>query len=131
MRGGKEALLKANEFEPNNADTLAFLGYVYMLERDFREALKCLEKALEIDPANFLAKTHSAKYFYEIKNYLVASQFLMDIIEHVQDDESLNMLAICHLKMQEFDKAIGLFYRLVQIYPDNLFYLIFRHLIIH
>ena len=116
---GKKAILKALELEPNDPDTLAFLGYTFMLEHDYDNAQIALQKALEIAPDNFLAKSHSAKYYFQIKKYEVAKQFLQDIIEQVQDDETMNMLGICYLQEENYQDAMGIFYKLAINYPKN------------
>ncbi len=119
IQDAKQALIKADELEPNTPDTLAFLGYTYMLERDFENAIKPLQRALSIEPDNFLAKSHSAKYYFQMKKYDVAKQFLQDIIEQVQDDETVNMLGICYLEEENYEDALGLFFKLIKTYPDN------------
>lgn len=119
IKEGKDALLRANELEENNPDTLAFLGYAYIYERDYENAHKVLQKALEIEPDNFLAKSHSAKYYFQIKKYDVAKQFLQDIVEKTQDDETMNMLAICYLEEKDYEKAMGIFFKLAHKYPQN------------
>ena len=53
----KEALLKSLEIQPDEPDALAFLGYVYLLEHNFEMSHKILQRALEIDPNNFLRNT--------------------------------------------------------------------------
>lgn len=115
----KKALLKAVELDSNDPDALAFLGYTYLLEHDYQKSSQTLQKALEIAPDNFLAKSHSAKYYFYMKKYEVAKEFLVDIIEQVQDDETVNMLGICHLELKEYDKALGLFFKLLKYYPKN------------
>ncbi|MBQ7287361.1 MAG: tetratricopeptide repeat protein [Candidatus Gastranaerophilales bacterium] len=115
----KEALLKSLEIQPDEPDALAFLGYVYLLEHNFEMSHKILQRALEIDPNNFLAKSHSAKYYFHLKKYQTAKQFLMDIIEQVQDDETLNMLGICNLELEDYEGALGLFFKLAKNYPKN------------
>ena len=119
IQEAKQALIKADELEPDTLDTLAFLGYAYMLERDFENAIKPLQRALAIEPDNFLAKSHSAKYYFQMKKYDIAKQFLQDIIEQVQDDETVNMLGICYLEEENYNEALGLFFKLIKSYPDN------------
>lgn len=116
---GKKALLKAVELDSNDPDTLAFLGYTFMLERDMDKAQTALQQALSIDPSNFLAKSHSAKYYFQIQKYDIAKQFLVDLIEQVQDDETMNMLGICYLEEKNYQEALGIFFKLTQIYPEN------------
>ena len=43
----------------------------------------------------------------------------MDIVEQVQDDETLNMLGICNLEVKDYEGAMGIFYKLALIYPKN------------
>ncbi|MBR5304216.1 MAG: tetratricopeptide repeat protein [Candidatus Gastranaerophilales bacterium] len=116
---GKKALLKASELDSSDPDILAFLGYTYMLEHDNDKAQIALQKALEIAPDNFLAKSHSAKYYFQVKKYDIAKQFLLDIIEQVQDDETMNMLGICYLVEENYHDAMGIFHKLVLNYPKN------------
>jgi len=78
-----------------------------------------LQKALKSAPDNFLAKSFLAKYYFTEKKYETAKQFLLDAINTVKDDETLNMLAICNLETGDFEGAMGIFYNLVQKYPQN------------
>ena len=43
----------------------------------------------------------------------------MDIIEQVQDDETMNMLGSCYLELKDYENAMGLFYQLVKRYSKN------------
>ncbi len=115
----KESFKKAIEYEPENADALAYLGYVYLIERDKEKALKTLQKALKIDPNNFLAKNHIAKYYFQEGKYDIAIEFLLDIVQSIKDDETLNMLAICYLEQKQYENAMGIFYKLANKYPNN------------
>lgn len=115
----KASLLKAVELEPNDPDALAYLGYVYIIEKETKKALFVLQKALSIAPDNFLAKTHIAKLYFQQGKYDTAKQFLLDVIETTQDDETMNMLGICYLENNEFEEAMGIFYKLVVRHPKN------------
>ena len=72
---GFVALIEALRIMPDEPDALAFLGSVYLLEHDFENCQKTLQRALEIDPNNFLAKSHSAKYYFHLKNMKLLSNF--------------------------------------------------------
>lgn len=115
----KKELYKALEIEPDNVDALAYLGYAYLLDRNFDEALNILQKAIKIEPDNFLAKTHIAKLYFQMQKYETAREFLIDIVEKNQDDETMNMLAICYIKLEEYEKAMGILYKLAIKYPQN------------
>ena len=116
---GKNALLEALKYEPDNVDALAFLGYAYLLEKDYANSLTALQKALSLEPDNFLAENHSAKYYFDLKKYDTAKQFLLDIVEQVQDDETINMLGICYLEEKNYKDAIGCFSKLAKTYSNN------------
>ena len=115
----KEAFKNAIKYEADNADALAYLGYVYLIERDKESALSTLQHALKIDPNNFLAKNHIAKYYFQEGKYDIAIEFLLDIIQTIKDDETLNMLAVCYMEQKEYENAMGIFYKLANKYPDN------------
>ncbi len=113
------SLKKAIECEPDNADALAYLGYLYMIKKDSNKAFELLQKAIEIDPQNFLAKVHLAKYYFVSKKYDIAKEFLLDVTQKTKDDETLNMLGITYLETNEYENAMGIFYKLAQKYPQN------------
>ena len=115
----KEAFNKAIELDCDDANSYAYLGYAYLLERDFDKAQELLKKSLQIEPDNVLAKMHSSKLYFQLKKYNTAKEFLQDIIEKIDDDESSNMLAFCYMEMNEFDKAMGILYKLAIKYPKN------------
>ena len=119
MHHAKEEFLYAIKLDNQNADAIAYLGYIYLLEKDYDNSVKTLKQALSIDPDNFLAKSHSAKLYMILEKYEVAGEFLADLIEKTQDDETTNMLAVCYMRLEKYDKAMGLLYKLAQIYPKN------------
>jgi len=101
------------------ADAYAYYGYAYLLERDFEKALALLQAAIKIEPTNFLAKTYLAKYYFMNKNYDIAKELLLDVTATVQDDETMNMLAISYMESGEFENAMGIFFKLSLTYPKN------------
>jgi Flp pilus assembly protein TadD len=119
ISNAKEAFIKALEIDDNDANSLAYLGYAYIVERDFEKAQENLQKALKIEPDNILAKMNSAKLYFQLKKYETAKEFLQDIIEKMQDDETLNMLAFCYMETGEYEHAMGIFFKLAKIYPKN------------
>ena len=115
----KEAFKRCLELDSNNADCLAYYGYLLMLERDYDSAMDYLKKALSIDSSNFLAKMHIAKLYFTLGKYSTAKEFLLDAIQTTSDDESMNMLGVCYMKDNEYENAMGIFFKLALKYPDN------------
>ena len=113
------AFNKANELEPDDADNCAYLGYAYLLQNKRDVAFSFLDKAIKLAPDNFLAKTFIAKYYFTDKKYEIAKQFLLDAIDIIKDDETLNMLAICYMKTNEFENAMGIFSKLIVKYSNS------------
>ena len=117
-----EAIISFNNalsLEPSDADTLAYLGYAYLLQEKNQDAFDMLQKAIQIQPDNFLARLHIAKYYFKFSKYETAKQFLQDIVETMQDDEIMNMLAVSYMETNEFENAMGLLSKLVVKYPKN------------
>ena len=119
ISAAKDAFEKSLKYEPDNADCLAYLGYVYMLNGDNERANEILQEAIKIEPDNFLVNSHIAKFYFQNKKFDTAKQFLLDLVQKTQDDETMNMLAVCHLEAQEYSEAIGIFYKLSLMYPQN------------
>ncbi len=119
LENAKKEFLYAIKLDGQNADSMAYLGYIYMLEKEYNKSEEILKKALSLDPANFLAESHSAKLYVTLDKYDVAAEFLSDLLEKTQDDETRNMLAVCYMKLEQYEKAMGLFHKLAHIYPKN------------
>ena len=115
----KIALENAIGYDPNFADAWAYYGYIYLLNKEYDKALVKLQKALEIEPNNFLAKSHIAKYYFAIEKWEIAKQFLIDILDTTNDDETINMLGICYMNTNEFEKAHNLFHKVLNAYQKN------------
>lgn len=119
LENAKKALQRAYELDSNDADILAYIGYIHLLEKDYELALAYLQNAIKIAPDNFLAKNHISKYYFEQEKYEISKQFLLDLITQSNDDEILNMLAICNLKLKEYKEAMGILFNLSTKYPKN------------
>lgn len=115
----KTAFCDAIKYDSANADAYAYLGYIYLLERDKQKALNTLQTALKIDANNFLAKSYIAKSYFQDGKYDIAKEFLLDIIQTTKDDETMNMLAVCYMETNEYENAMGIFYKLAHSYPNN------------
>ena len=64
-------------------DAWAYLGYVYLLKRDYERAYDNLQRALKINPSGFLAKTYMAKYYFATEKYDTAKEFLKSSIRSI------------------------------------------------
>lgn len=113
------ALNNSLKYDPNEPDTYAYLGYIDLLNRNYESALAQLKKALQLDPEHFLAKTYLAKYYFVMEKYEPLKQLLLDVVEKVKDDETMNMLAVAYLETGEYEPAMGILSKLIVTYPEN------------
>jgi hypothetical protein len=59
-------LLQALPMEPNNPDTLRFLGIIYAQRKDYTQALKYLEAAVKVNPQNGIAHSNQGNVLFEL-----------------------------------------------------------------
>jgi Tetratricopeptide repeat. len=92
-------LLAGIEKTPNNAELYDVLGQVYESRKEIDNSIKCLEKALEIDPGNAAYLAHIGKVYY---NYGVEAR--------ANADNNISNNALYDLEMlkskERFQKAL-------------------------
>ena len=59
---------KAEQIDPNDSYVLLNLGQTYGIHGNYEEGMKCLEKAIKIDPNNPIAYYLKTEYLGNIKN---------------------------------------------------------------
>ena len=106
------SLDKLIESDKNNAESYYFKGLILNKKEEYKKALSLITTALELNP-------QPAKYYFQEGKYDIAIEFLLDIVQSIKDDETLNMLAICYLEQKQYENAMGIFYKLANKYPNN------------
>ena len=65
-----EPLLKqALSIEPNNPDTLRFLGIIYAQRKNYPQALKYFDAAIKVNPKNGIAHSNLGNVLFELKQF--------------------------------------------------------------
>ena len=119
LEEAKKAFEDSLKLDNKNPDCLAYYGYLKMLYREYDQAQEILKLALSIDSTNFLAKIHSAKLYFALQKYETAKELILDSIQTTSDDETMNMLGVCYMQTNEFENAMGIFFKLSLTYPKN------------
>ena len=83
--------------------------------REYKDCIYCIGSVLGPHPFPMMVREFQKVVGIEARE----KQFLQDIIEQVQDDETVNMLGICYLEEENYNEALGLFFKLIKSYPDN------------
>jgi len=67
-------LLQAFSIDPNNPDTLRFLGIIYAQRKEYTQALKYLETAIKVNPQNGVAHSNVGNVLFELGQFEKALQ---------------------------------------------------------
>ena len=117
----KSALLKALELEPASVSALSRLGYIYVRENDFPQAIKSYQKAGELEP--LLPNTFfNLGYIFAItEDYVEAEKMYMRVVDLEPDflDEALFNLAMVQEQLGQREQCIKNLKRAIDINPEN------------
>jgi tetratricopeptide (TPR) repeat protein len=123
----------AVQAEPSNPEVYVWLGKAYAYKKQYEEACKQTEKAVEIDSKmiDVLKKDQSFNYwavYYNAAMKHVENKEFDSAVTRVQrsldfDPKSAlsyNLLAFCFMKLKKDDEALKTYERAIEIIPDNI-----------
>ena len=111
--------LKFLEKNPNNPDTLNFLGLLKFAQQNFDEAEKYLKQAIEVLPDPYFYE-NLAKVYSEKKDYNLAKETFLKGLELDKDNFELTFgLAFVYKNLKEFDLAIENYERALSLKPNS------------
>ena len=117
----KSALLKALEIEPDSIAVLSKLGYIYVQESNYPQAIDSYRKMAELEPQ--LPNSYfNLGYIYAItEDYEQAKQMYARVVDLEPDflDEALFNLATVQEELGEHNQSIQNLKRAIKINPAN------------
>jgi serine/threonine protein kinase len=117
----KVYLLKALEVDPDSLSVLSQLGYIFVRQSDYPQAIETYQKVAELDPGR--ADTFfNLGYIYAVnENYPKAKEMYSRVVELAPDflDEALFNLAMVQAQLGERDTCIKSLERAIEINPAN------------
>ncbi len=96
------------------------LGRIELDQRRFRQAIKALEMALELDPHNFAPHRELAKAHYHLGRYAEAVEHARALLEHNRRDvECRGLIGKCFIRQKQWAKAIAELQQADALEPNN------------
>ena len=114
-----ERLKKALELEPKSAVANSNIGLAYTMIKDYKKGIAYCERAIEIDTAFQLAKNNLNWAKTEQNKIFVVINELIKTPEKDKDNNFNLNLGLNYLKVQEFDKSIELWNKILVKDPKN------------
>ena len=103
------------EINPNNADALFSLGYIYRYAGMVHESISIMEKAILNDPRNPRFRSISLSY-YSIGEYNKA----LKVFESLESSHwVVGMTGYLYFKLGKTDKALEIFNQIISEEPDS------------
>ena len=107
------------EHAPGNSRALLIASRFYLLQDHLDEALRLLQRALEIDPENQEARLLRGHVFYQLSDYRRASEDLRSYaFHHPHSAETHRLLANSLLYSDKWAEAADIAERLIKIDPE-------------
>jgi len=109
---------------PNNIEVLKLLGWAYMYDERFDDALILYQKVLNIQPGDAMARNNLGYICYKKKIFGEAIEHLSKVIKSAEDTNAVlyanYYLGLIYLERDMYNDAIHFFARALEIGP-NLF----------
>ncbi|MEA1988945.1 MAG: tetratricopeptide repeat protein [Pseudomonadota bacterium] len=113
-------LLKVLKLDDNDVDVLNALGYFYV-EQNMKldQAFMLLNKALEIDPKSYYILDSMGWYYFQVKDYGKALNYLNKAFSVEEDDEVLIHLITAYWHNKEVNRAKSLWQKYHKKFLQN------------
>ena len=115
----KKLYNKACEINNDNFEILKFMGINYIKLNDIENALLTLKKANDINSNDALVLYNLGNVYYTNKEYKKAKKMLEKAYLLNLNPETLNLLGIVNMKLNNFEEAKNYFEKLYQDYKNN------------
>ena len=115
----KKLYNKAYEINNDNFEILKFMGINYIKLNDIENALLTLKKANDINSNDALVLYNLGNVYYTNKEYKKAKKMLEKAYLLNLNPETLNLLGIVNMKLNNFEEAKNYFEKLYQDYKNN------------
>ena len=108
------------ERDPDNADALNFIGYTFVENNhDLARAEKMLARAVELRPLDGYVADSYGWLLFKRGRYREALEWLQKAFQLVPDEPVVaEHVGDCHLKIKSKAKAIELYRRALELYPE-------------
>jgi superkiller protein 3 len=114
-----EPLKKAIAMEPKSAAAYSNLGLAYTILGAYKEGIEACEKAVQLDSTFQLAKNNLNWALSEQKKVLDGVRQLEQKPQNERDLTFYNSLGLLYLKLENFDKGIELFNKVLAMDSKN------------
>lgn len=97
-------------------------GYLSFKEKQYKEAISYLQKAIRLDKNNCLTYTVYGRAFYELKNYkaaLPAFDAALPLCKKDQNDEAHYFAGLSYYKSGDKNRGIALMNETILLYPEG------------
>lgn len=114
--------LKCIEMQPDNADALNYLGYMWA-ERGVKlpEAKKMIEQAVKIEPENGAFLDSMAWVLYQLKDYRAALEWQLKALKHNEEPDAtlFDHLGDIYAALKQMDKAREYWKKSLEVEPSE------------
>ena len=115
------SFLQGFQLNPSNTDGLFALAFLHEDKSLFADAVKLLDKAIEIDPLRHASYTVKADFLIRIGKYDLATEAIRTALTiNPTDLYALSQLAMSYVFLKNKEKALEIYYQINQIDPTFL-----------
>lgn len=113
------AAQKLIELQPNNADAVYNLGYMFTKLKKWNEAIESFNKALEIRPNFEYAYANIGNSYYEMKNYTKSLEAYKKFAELMPDSpDGWYWIGVNYMQLKKWSDAIDPLDKAIELRPD-------------
>ncbi|MGD9410913.1 MAG: protein kinase [Desulfobacterales bacterium] len=117
----KKLLLKALDIKPASAPVLSKLGFIYLGDKNYPQAIETYQKVVELEPQLPNALFNLGYIYAVTEDYIRAREMYGRVVQMEPDflDEALFNLAMVQKQLGEHGQCLKSLKQAVEINPDN------------
>ncbi|MFO7865516.1 MAG: tetratricopeptide repeat protein [Candidatus Aminicenantes bacterium] len=114
-----DAAKKIVELDPENADAVYNLGYMYVKEERFQEAVETFNRAIEIRPSFEYAYMNLGFSYSQLNQYGNAIQAFQELVKlNPDNDNAWFNIAVNYMQQKKWSSAVEPLRKVIELRPD-------------
>lgn len=114
-----EAAKKIIELDPNNADSVYNLGYMYVILNKHKEAIQTFKRVLELRPNFEYAYANIGRCYFQIKNYSQALWAYKKLVEiDPENTDGWFNMAVASMQLKRYNDALASLRKTIELRPN-------------
>ncbi len=112
--------IEITEMDPSNYESFYNLGYMYMNNKKYNEAISAFNKALELNPGYEYTYSNIGYIYYLQKKYQQSINIYKKLVEFIPDNANAwYFIGVNYMLLNDFDSSVDPLKKAIELQPNN------------